>query len=778
MNTNRYCKLILLSTLGFSSMYDTNTYAIALANATTTNNYSDTYNKDTIEKEHKYAKYSIKTKAEIKDKAVLLAREGNYQKALGILSDLYNLDNKDIDVAGDYLVVLNWNQEYQKVIDIYEKNQYINMPDYVVFNVASAYYRLEKYDVAKELLKPIIYDSQARELLAKIYLLSDDVESVTQMYAPFINDKDNKIFYKERAKVYSQAGRWSLASKDLEKIYIPNLQNDEQLEIADDLAVCYLRMNKLDKAEILLKAHLSKNYFTTNMIGNYIGLLNRTKRYNEAIRVYNKYFTSYEQVPIFILRELAISYQNSGKINDVEKIYQYLKAQHYNTLEDDLFFINEALKSNKYKNLALTQYNNLLKEQSDNDNAKTKILSQIYIEAKTALKDNKIALADSLYKILIDSDKRYYSVYATDLMNEDKYKKAKRIYEKIQEDEDFSLEALDGLASIYLYTSSYKNAENILSNLQDMTANEYEYSQSAGLYKNRQLGEAYIYSYYYGDHNDGNEFSFGTNVEQYLDNNIFLQANWNKDFIKDNEYDDKIIMNTKDLSFEYKDVDWSMLLGYSWYSWHKNNSGGINGAISWNITDEQKMSIAYNKKPLFNAQSLSLSNDYVQTDNYELNYEYVLNNKEAYYFSSRLSDYSDDNRLFAWQVRQNYLVYDKDANFIRRELFYNKERYKNQSDLYYSPKTSETFGVQWNFGERINDYNGQLQYILGLGWSKDYPEDFYLSPFLGITYDLSISDKTYISASIGYTWNTQSMWGKGSWRYDSRYANISYNIVW
>lgn len=775
---DKYYKFVFLGAMGFSLIYNINTsIAFADKQADDVNvSKTNTYDQDVFLQKHKYSKYSIQTKYEIKDQAVNLARQGNYERALAILKALYESDPKNIDIAGDYLVVLNWNGEYNKVVNIYENNKYENIPSYVLYNVASAYYRLGFYDKAVDLLKMETSDIKARKLLANIYLLNDDFSKVEQLYAPLIKQDNDAQIYEERATVFIDARKWSLAVKDL--VRARELANEDKTKIAidDKLAICYLHLNDLLNARKTLESAIESHNVTSNMVGNYIILLNRTKEYHKAIKIYKDYFASYAKTPTFILRELMTSYMNLQSLSSFEEIYDYLRQHNYNTVDDDLFFAHTALKSSKYQDEALSVYANLLQAKTSTPAGYIdKILEQLHIEGKNALAENKLRLAEHLYALLISTDKRYYSIYASDLIYYDKYKTAERVYKQMESDDDFKIESLDGLASVYMYTLDYSHAKNILDKLSEMTHSEYEYSQSAALYKDKQLGQSYIYAYSYGDSDDGSEFSFGTNVEQYIDNNLSIQAGWNKDRIKDVDYDNSMTVKTKNIGLKYNDIDVSAILGYSWYDWQRNDSNGLNFSLLWNITDDEKLSFEYLHKPLFNAEALN-SFDKITTDDYTVGYEYNLNPKMSYHFTATLSNYSDDNEKISWELGQNYLLYDKNSKFIEREIYYSKEHYKDQSDIYYSPKNSENVAVQWSLGRDFE--NGQMKYIGGLGWSRDYPEDFYLSPFLGLEYDFSVSDMAYLSCSMGYTWSTDSWLGKGSWKYDNRYANISYNIVW
>ena len=91
---------------------------------------------------YKYANLTNDERNAIREDAVIKAREGNYNYALNILDNLYKSEKTDYKTINDYITILNWAGKYQEAIDVYEKNKYDGMPDYVLLNIASSYYRI------------------------------------------------------------------------------------------------------------------------------------------------------------------------------------------------------------------------------------------------------------------------------------------------------------------------------------------------------------------------------------------------------------------------------------------------------------------------------------------------------------------------------------------------------------------------------------------------------------------------------------------------------------
>lgn len=83
------------------------------------------------------------------DKAVSLARSGQYQQALDILSDLHAHHEGDIVITRDYLSILSWAGGHDDmVVALYDSLQSQNEPDYVLEAVGVSYRRLLQSDKA------------------------------------------------------------------------------------------------------------------------------------------------------------------------------------------------------------------------------------------------------------------------------------------------------------------------------------------------------------------------------------------------------------------------------------------------------------------------------------------------------------------------------------------------------------------------------------------------------------------------------------------------------
>lgn len=104
-----------------------------------------------------------------KDEAVLLARAGNYNKAL---NELATLRAQGYDCENDEIVILNWAQRYSEAIKLYEKRQQDIRPDYVLLSVAGSYYALGQYTAAANLYKAVAANGDKKAQLWELQSLA------------------------------------------------------------------------------------------------------------------------------------------------------------------------------------------------------------------------------------------------------------------------------------------------------------------------------------------------------------------------------------------------------------------------------------------------------------------------------------------------------------------------------------------------------------------------------------------------------------------------------
>ena len=73
------------------------------------------------------------------EQAVILARQGEFEKALTLIEQAFKKAPTNSHIVADYVVILSWSQNWQKAIELFERQKGVQWPDYVLPAVAKAY---------------------------------------------------------------------------------------------------------------------------------------------------------------------------------------------------------------------------------------------------------------------------------------------------------------------------------------------------------------------------------------------------------------------------------------------------------------------------------------------------------------------------------------------------------------------------------------------------------------------------------------------------------------
>jgi biofilm PGA synthesis protein PgaA len=89
----------------------------------------------------------------VRQNAIYAARQGDYQEALAILEPLYLQAKDDSDLLYDYLTVLSWAEQDQKVITLINKVDIEKAPLFVVSAAAKSLRRLGKWEASESMYR-------------------------------------------------------------------------------------------------------------------------------------------------------------------------------------------------------------------------------------------------------------------------------------------------------------------------------------------------------------------------------------------------------------------------------------------------------------------------------------------------------------------------------------------------------------------------------------------------------------------------------------------------
>jgi biofilm PGA synthesis protein PgaA len=352
--------------------------------------------------------------------AVEEARKGNLHESLKILEKLYQHDQKNKSVLYDYIVVLAWNHQYARALQLAEPLQPHSTPVYVAVQVAKA--ARERQDVEtsikwyKSALTKSNYSSvrailglalaytdagafdKALEVLAHLdpserkgidavivqaYIASKkggDIKAVDLYNQAIAIDANNKEAI--RGKVFSlrRLGLSLLALPVMEE-HIQYFSPSEIHDVKLDIAASYIRWGKLQEGkkgkdqhkDIDLAVHSlyeslrlfppgSNEYSRTRF--DLIVALVVQRNYQAAISVYENPRLPSPEVPVYVLESVLTAYYQARQPEKAKDISQMLLGKdpnNYHAKVTRIYILLDLLEYDK----AIAGADELLKNQPE-----------------------------------------------------------------------------------------------------------------------------------------------------------------------------------------------------------------------------------------------------------------------------------------------------------------------------------------------------------------------------------------------------------------------------
>ena len=249
--------------------------------------------------------------SEEQDRAVKMARDGQYDEALRILSGLHQKDPANQSVARDEATVLAWSGKDQAAVDMYAALP-AQEPDYVLAAVAKSYRNLNQLD--KSLA---VYQTGA------------------QLYP------DNVIFAEGQIRVLSDQGQLDEALAKADEDLHAHGDRPEIVAARKDVAAAILKRER-SKAVELGRQHNYKQSLAilqslhqahpddVGITQDYLAVLDWSGGHNaEVINLY-KSLPSGNQ-PDYVLEAVGHAYRNQHKYSDAAAIYHKGLVQNPNS---------------------------------------------------------------------------------------------------------------------------------------------------------------------------------------------------------------------------------------------------------------------------------------------------------------------------------------------------------------------------------------------------------------------------------------------------------------
>ncbi|CAG36365.1 poly-beta-1,6 N-acetyl-D-glucosamine export porin PgaA [Desulfotalea psychrophila] len=165
-------------------------------------------------------------------RAVVEARAGQTKENIPVLTRLLRLHPDDRPLYNDLIVVLSWDQQDQRAIDLYLKKDSAGYPDFVWHAVIKSCRRLGQNDLALSIVEKQlrIAPHNPKGLLSQAKILLDNqrpeyAQSILALY-PKIYPK-NKDWYSIDARLQLSQKNWLAALSDIEQVLTLDPDNTE-----------------------------------------------------------------------------------------------------------------------------------------------------------------------------------------------------------------------------------------------------------------------------------------------------------------------------------------------------------------------------------------------------------------------------------------------------------------------------------------------------------------------------------------------------------------------
>jgi len=255
-----------------------------------------------------------------------MVKDGNYKKALSILSPFTSEPMKYPAIYSDYIVVLFWDGNADKALSLFE-NLPASFPSqaYLLRNMAKAYYDKKEFLKAASLYKKVIrqtpLDQEAQKGLVLSLMRVGDLERAFDSIDRFLKQApDSLSLLLTRAEVLTKQGKYLEA---LELYRLLATRKDVEVE-----QIYKLRDDLLASLSIGDQKALLNNLQTAVRNGNekanldYILILTLTRNYAGAIQAFETANLDYEHYTDYLLCWIAWAYFKIGKTKKAEDYYQ------------------------------------------------------------------------------------------------------------------------------------------------------------------------------------------------------------------------------------------------------------------------------------------------------------------------------------------------------------------------------------------------------------------------------------------------------------------------
>jgi len=257
-----------------------------------------------------------------------MAKDGNYKKALSILSPFTSKPMKYPAMCSDYIVILFWDGKADEALSLFE-NLPASFPShaYLLRNMAKAYYDkkafLKAASLYKKALRQTPLDQEAQKGLVLSLIRVGDLESAFNATNRFLKQApDSLSLLLIKAQVLTKQGKY-LEALDLYHLLAKreDVEAEKIYTLRDDLLASLSINEQKSILNDLIKANQGGN---EKAYLDYILMLTLTKDYMGATQAFESANLDHTHYSDYLLCWIAWSYVKTAKIKEARYYYQQI----------------------------------------------------------------------------------------------------------------------------------------------------------------------------------------------------------------------------------------------------------------------------------------------------------------------------------------------------------------------------------------------------------------------------------------------------------------------
>ncbi|NLP42171.1 MAG: tetratricopeptide repeat protein [Veillonellaceae bacterium] len=718
------------------------------------------------------------------DYAVALARDGQYEPALAIFKNLSEYAGEQKKMWFDYAVVAYWAGDYATAVRIYE-DQFLHMsqavPDYVRVSVASAYFKLERYNEAWQLYHQSVQDGnqQARLWEAESLAYMGKSDEASKIYEVLLEEQpENLEAYSGQAKLLFLRGDAIGAVEAVDKALALIARNKDKyppqstLTMRGDMAVQCIRNGDYHHGIILLRPAIEDGSATINMQCDYILALFLYGDYKTATSEAERIWPDYRSVPVYGRRALADSYLRYKMPNKAIPIYRSIWGDTEPLLSDKQSLAYSYLLSGKNNKTGIQLYTEII-------NTGIEQAMHVTYDANIFFEMGRHDAGKNLYNAIINTYPDNVIIrqrFAAALYNNGLIREAYEQYQVLSTLPNSQPAATSGIINSAVTVGDYHVAESALKKLNGKYSLNPVLAQAVGQYDRRLKGDMYS-SFSSSEDYKGNDVRTAQIIgEQRLGDRFSVLGGVSRKRISDN--DGAKTLKTVSVGGRYVDMKHTAQLWLD-QNHSKGNFSGYRFSYDYYFGEHSWLDFGISRVPVADAQALA---ERTMMTEYRLGFNRQIGIRDIASVTATTSNYTDGNHRSGFSLDWEHIMINNSKKRLSWFSYYGRDDYKKQEingdePVYESPETRESYGVglryRWIYPKHYWESS------LALGWGRDRPEPVDFNPTVRLEYGYNFVRNQALVVGIGYGLRTgYSTNTGGDLQFADRQLDVNYYFMW